>query len=212
MSDHDFRFETQPGLPAPLPEGETLLWQGRPDPRALARDAFKANWVLGYLLLIALWRSGAAWADATLARGVAVFLPYLVLAVAAYGLVHLLARASARAAVYSITSRRVILRIGAALPVTWTVPFTRVASAGVAQRQDGTGTIALQLTEGSRISWLSLWPHVRPGLGHGIQPALRCIPDATRAARILADAAQTNLNEPVLSHSPALASDPIAAE
>ena len=43
MSDHDFDFESQPGLPKPLPEGETLLWQGSPDSAALAREAFKAK-------------------------------------------------------------------------------------------------------------------------------------------------------------------------
>ena len=43
MSDHDkdFEFESQPGLPKPLPPGEELLWQGSPDPATLAREAFK---------------------------------------------------------------------------------------------------------------------------------------------------------------------------
>ncbi|MGL4234960.1 photosynthetic complex putative assembly protein PuhB [Tabrizicola sp.] len=199
MSDHDFRFEPQPGLPAPLPEGEALLWQGSPDAAALAREAFKANWIFGYLLLIALWRTGAAFADGGLALSVAVFLPYLVLALAGYGIIRLMARASARSAIYSITSRRVILRIGAALQVTWTIPFTKVAAASADVRLSGTGTIAMELTEGSQISYLALWPHLRPGFARKVQPALRCIPDAARVARILSDAAQTRLNEPVLS-------------
>lgn len=202
MSDHDFDFESQPGLPRPLPEGETLLWQGSPDSAALAREAFKANWVLGYLLVIAVWRASVAFADGGFALSVAVFLPYLVLAGAGYGIVRLLARASAKAAIYSITTHRVILRIGAALQVTWTVPFTKVAAASLATRPTGTGTVALELVDGQHISWLALWPHLRPGFAKKVQPAFRCIPDAARVARILSDAAQTRVNEPVVSFAP----------
>ena len=44
--------------------------------------------------------------------------------------------------------------------------------------------------------------HLRPGFGHTVQPAFRCIPDAARVARILSDAAQTRVNEPVVSFAP----------
>lgn len=202
MSDRDFDFEPQPGLPAPLPAGEDLLWQGSPDPAALAREAFKANWVLGYLLVIAVWRASVAFPEGGFALSVAVFLPYLVLALAGYGVVRLLARASARAAIYSITTQRVILRIGAALQVTWTVPFTKVASASLSVQPTGTGTIALELVDGQHISYLALWPHLRPGSARKVQPAFRCVPDAARVARILSDAAQTRVNEPVISFAP----------
>lgn len=198
--DNDFAFESQPGLPKPLPPGEDLLWQGSPDPAALAREAFKANWVLGYLLILAVWRASVAFPAGGFGQSVAVFLPYLALALAASGLVRLLARASAKAAIYSITTNRVILRIGAALQVTWTVPFTKIANASLATRPiTGTGTIALELAPGQHISFLALWPHLRPGFGHGVQPAFRCIPDAAQVARILSDAAQTRVNEPVVS-------------
>ncbi|MCU0904912.1 MAG: PH domain-containing protein [Tabrizicola sp.] len=130
----------------------------------------------------------------------AVFIPYLVLALAAYAVIRLLARAVARAAIYSITTHRVILRIGAALQVTWTIPFTKVASASLASRpMTGTGTIAMELVDGQHISYLALWPHLRPGFARKVQPAFRCIPDAARVARILSDAAQTRVNEPVVT-------------
>ena len=210
MSDHDFDFEPQPGLPAPLPAGEDLLWQGSPDAATLAREAFKANWVLGYLLVIAVWRASIAFPEGGFGLSVAVFLPYLALAFAGYGIVRLLARAVARAAIYSITTNRVILRIGAALQVTWTVPFTKVASASLSTRlMTGTGTIALDLVQGQHISYLALWPHLRPGFARKVQPAFRCIPDAARVARILSDAAQTRINEPVVSFAPTSA---LAAE
>jgi hypothetical protein len=210
MSDQDYNFEPQPGLPAPLPVGEELLWQGSPDSATLAREAFKANWVLGYLLVLAVWRASIAFSDGGFGLSVAVFLPYLVLALGAYALVRLLARASAKAAIYSITTHRVILRIGAALQVTWTVPFTKVAAATLSTRpMTGTGTIALELVDGQNISYLALWPHLRPGFARKVQPAFRCIPDAARVARILSDAAQTRVNEPVVTFAPSSA---LAAE
>ncbi len=197
MSDQDFNFEPQPGLPAPLPAGEDLLWQGSPDAAALSREAFKLHWITGYLIVIALWRAGAAFADAGAVGAIARLLPYLALAAAGYAVVRFLGWMQARATVYSITSARVILRIGAALPITYTIPFTCIDNASVAvDPKTGHGTIALQTTGNMRLSYGVLWPHVRPWFLRQPQPAFRAIPDAARVARLLADAAQAKLNEP----------------
>ena len=197
MSDQDFNFEPQPGLPAPLPAGEDLLWQGSPDAAALSREAFKLHWITGYLIVIALWRAGAAFADAGAVGAIARLLPYLALAAAGYAVVRFLGWMQARATVYSITSARVILRIGAALPITYTIPFTCIDNASVAvDPKTGHGTIALQTTGNMRLSYGVLWPHVRPWFLRQPQPAFRAIPDAGRVARLLADAAQAKLNEP----------------
>lgn len=214
MSDHDFDFEHRPGIPAPLPAGEEVLWQGRPDAAALARDAFKLHWITGYLVLIAFWRGGAAWLEAGAGQAVARFLPYLALALAGWVVLRLLAWAQARAAIYTITSARVILRVGAALPVTFTVPFTCIATAGLALRPDGTGTIALTPADGGRrLSWFALWPHARPWRMRLPEPSLRAIPDAARVARILADAARAKVNEPrVAPRKAAGATTLVAAE
>lgn len=211
MADHDFDFEPAPGLPAPLPAGESILWQGKPDRKALAREAYKANWVLGYMSLIAVWRGGAAWADGGAAGALAHVLPYVVLALAAWGVVQALAWAQARASIYTITTERVILRLGAALPVTFTIPFRRIGEAALSvHAPSGTGTIALVLTGDVQMSYLVLWPHLRPGFVRKTQPALRCIPEATMVARMLSDAAQAKLSEPeVTRQAPASA---LAAE
>lgn len=197
MSDRDFTFEPQPGLPAPLPAGEEILWQGKPDAATLARDAFKIRWITGYMLVLALWQGGSAFADFGAGYALARFLPYLALAGAAYGVVYLLAALQARAAIYTITSARVILRIGAALPITYTLPFTCIEAASLASDGiEGTGTLALQTKGNMRLSYAVLWPHVRPWHMRQPQPALRAIPNATQVARILADAAQAKVNEP----------------
>jgi len=213
MSGHDdFAFEPEPGLPAPLPKGEHKLWQGRPDAGAMARECYKVNWITGYMLVLVVWRFAAGVADGGLMLGVAMAVPYLVLAALAYGVVYALAWAQARASIYTITSARVILRIGAALPVTYTIPFTRIATARVDVKPSGTGTIALETLGEDRLSYAVLWPHLRPGHARITQPALRCIRDAKAVADLLAEAAETRLNQPVISRAPALQGSAVAAE
>jgi Bacterial PH domain len=202
MSDRDFNFEAQPGIPAPLPDGESVLWQGKPQTAALAREAYKINWILGYMIALALWRAGAAWADQGLPLMLATLLPYLALAAVGYVVIYALAWVQARATVYTITSARVILRIGAALPVTYTIPFTRITTAALAERPDGTGTIAMEIKGNHRIALAVLWPHARPWHLRQPQPAFRSIPDARQVARLLADAAQAKVNEPVIALRP----------
>jgi hypothetical protein len=204
MSDRnkDFDFELMPGVPAGLPKEETILWQGSPQALALAREAYKINWIAAYMLAIVVWRAGGAYADGGTALMLATGLPYLVLAIAGYGVIYLLAWAQARASIYTITSARVILRVGAALPVTYTIPFVRIATARLDLKPGGTGTIAMEITEGMRLSYAVLWPHLRPGFARQTQPAFRCIPDAQNVARLLADAAQAKLSEPVITAAP----------
>ena len=54
---HEHEFEAAPGLPEPLPRGERLLWQGRPDWRQLALHAFhvrKLAFYFAFMLLVQL--------------------------------------------------------------------------------------------------------------------------------------------------------------
>jgi hypothetical protein len=196
MSGHDdFATEPVPGLPERPPVGEALLWQGSPNALALARDAYKVTWVAGYFVALAIWRA-AAITDGSPASIIAVMLPYLVIGAVAVGLLYTLAYVQARVTIYTITTARVALRIGAALTVTLNVPFTQIGNATLATKGNGTGTIALETLGDARISYLVCWPHVRPWHLAKSQPALRCIPGAAGVAKLLADAAETRVSQP----------------
>lgn len=213
MSDHDdFAFDVAPGIPAPLPKGEEVLWQGRPDTSALAREAFKIRWIAGYMALIVLWKAGAGFADGGLALALLRGLPYVVLALAAVAVVWLLAWAQARATVYTITSARVLMKIGAALSVTYNIPFVQIATARLDLKPGGTGTVALETMGDTRLAVMALWPHLRPGRLKKTEPALRCIPDAERVAKLLAEAAEARLAIPRISRIDAAMGDAVAAE
>lgn len=195
MDHDDFKQEPIRGLPEIPPEGEVIVWQGHPDWWALAREALKIHWIAGYFVVLAAWRMLAEIDRMPLASAVETGVPLLVLGAIACGVLALVAFIQARATVYTITNRRVAMRIGAALTVTLNIPYRWIGSADLDLRSSGTGTIALQLLGETRLSYLVCWPHVRPWRMARTQPALRCIPDAERVARILGDMAETRLTE-----------------
>ncbi len=201
MSQHesDFDFEPIPGLPERPPAGETVLWQGRPDALALAREAMGLTWVAGYFVLIAIWRGGAAAAELPPLTAFAIALPYLGLGLAACLVIYAIAWVQARTTLYTITTARVAMRIGAALTITLNLPHTQIKAASLDLRRSGTGTIALATPEETRLSYLVCWPHVRPWRMRHTEPALRCIPEAAQVARILAEAAEARQALPVLT-------------
>lgn len=206
MAHDDFAFEPVRGLPEHLPEGERILWQGRPDALALAREALNLRWVAGYFALLALWRFGAMW-DQGIGAGLAMAAPFLLLGALVCGLLWVVAFVQARATVYTITTSRVVMRIGAALTLTLNLPFRQIARADLDLRGNGTGTgtgtIALDLVDHKRLSYLVCWPHVRPWHMRRPQPALRAIPDAARVAALLAEAAEARVSTPELTRAPA---------
>lgn len=213
MDDHDdFAFEPVRGLPERPPKSEIILWQGSPSALALARDAYGLNWVLGYFAVIILWRASVGSIEGGLAGAFAFGLPYAILAGLATAVILGLAYVAARTTVYTITTARVAMRIGAALTVTLNIPFRQVSAASLDLRKNGTGTIALDTLGETKFSYLMLWPHLRPWHARKPQPALRCIPDARRIAALLADAAEAKVSEPVVTRAPVRAPVLAAAE
>ncbi len=202
MSGHDdFAFEPIPGLPAAPPKGELILWQGRPDTMALARQSYGLGWIALYFAGLLIWRASVGYDLAGTNGALAYGLPYVGVGLVGCGLLLLLAWAQARATMYTVTTSRVAMRIGAALTVTLNLPYPQLTSANLALGRRGTGTIAMQMKGDTRISYLVCWPHVRPWRIGRTEPALRCIPDAARVAKLLADAAQTRLTQPVLTRT-----------
>ena len=213
MSNHehdDFAVEPLPGLPAQPPKGEVILWQGRPQTFALAREALKINWIAGYFVALAVWR-GWMMGDGVPATILAVMLPYLAIGAVTCAILLTIATVQARSTVYTITTARVAMRIGVALTVTLNLPFRQIGAANLAVKPNGTGTIALQTLGDTRISYLVCWPHVRPWHFNRTQPALRAIPDAAAVAKILAEAAETRMSQPIITQTPAPA-HAVAAE
>jgi hypothetical protein len=189
MSHDDFAFEPIPGLPAALPAGEELLWQGSPDWKVLAIRGYHVRKVAVYFLVLIAWRIGVGINNGHDVASIAESCALLVgLGAIAMGVLALLAYGTSRAAVYSITTRRVLLRHGIAVPLTLNVPFTAVESAALKTYPDGTGDIALSVARDQRVGYLITWPHLRPGNITRPCPSFRAVADAARAAEILSAA------------------------
>ena len=185
----EIEIEQVPGLPGRLPDGERLLWQGRPSWQNLGRRCFKLRWVAGYFAVFGSWWTVAALADgAPLGTALLEGLALLPIAALALGALCLLAWLSARTTIYSITNRRVAIRFGIALPMTINLPFSRIGSADLKSYGDGSGDIVLSLLGRDRLAYLHLWPHARPWRFARVQPMLRSLPQVRHAGRILGDA------------------------
>lgn len=213
MPHDDFQTEPVRGLPENLPEGEHILWQGQPNWWALTKEALSFWWVAGYFVFLFAWRTigGAAtetWADSATAASF-----FLVLGAIVCALLLIVGVVQAKATVYTLTNRRVAMRIGAALTITLNLPFRQIINASLGVRKSGIGTIALELKPDPRmrLSYINTWPHVRPWKMKNTQPALRCIPEARAVAALLAEAAETAVAEPKIE-AVAPAGAPVAAE
>lgn len=171
------------GLPGALPPGETILWQGAPNWRALARDAFHVRGVAIYFALLAVVAvaSGAP-TGATMT---------VVVGAAGVALLHLLAWATARATIYTLTDKRIVFRIGVALPKCINLPLGVIDAVDANVRPDGTGDLPLHVKGAQRLGYAALWPHARPWQLAVPQPMLRAVPDAARVGALIARACLT---------------------
>ncbi len=185
----EFDYEPVPGLPERLPEGETILWQGAPDWRELARRALHTRKVLIYFGILMAWRLIAGLSDGLPVGEVVISVLWLApAALAAVGILMFLAWASARTTIYTITNRRIVMRFGVAIEKAINFPFTVVESAALKSYPNGHGDIPLKLTGPDGMAYLHLWPHVRPWRYAKAEPMLRAIPDAANVAHILSEA------------------------
>jgi hypothetical protein len=185
----EYETEPVPGLPELLPEGETILWQGSPEWKSAAREIMHADIVAGYFTLLALWPFASAWIwQTSYTDAVAGMGRTLVIGALAVGVLVLIAWLTQRTTIYTITTRRVVMRFGIALPMTINIPFTQIETAAVNRHPDGTGDLALTTKGPLKLAYLNLWPHARPWQVKNAEPTLRSIPNADQVAGLLAQA------------------------
>jgi hypothetical protein len=180
----EYEGEPIPGLPGLLPPGERILWQGSPEWRVLARTAFHTRLIAGYFAAL----SALALAFSSAETGYSGVVMTATLGAVGVALLHLLAYASARTTIYTLTNRRIVLRIGVAVPKCVNLPLPSIASVDLATRADGTGDLPLTLIGAPKLGYLALWPHARAWRINRPQPTLRSVPDAAGVAAAIARA------------------------
>ncbi len=183
---HEHEFEAQLGLPEKLPKGEHILWQGAPDWWGLGVHAFHLRSLsLYFALMLALQASylseqGGDWSmKPMIITGTLIAVTLASLAAWAY--------MSAKASMYTITNKRVVMRIGVVFSVTFNLPLQQIVSAQELIKGDHCD-ISLTLKASDRIAWLHLWPHARPWVLKHPEPTLRCLRQGRQCADVLKSA------------------------
>jgi|688.fasta_scaffold280041_3 hypothetical protein len=186
---HEHELEPEFGLPEALPADERILWQGQPQAALVARRIFHLPALALYFGVMLAWRvavqvhDGAAWHEAL--RGTVAL---ALLAAVALTIVATLARLTASTTAYTLTNKRVVMRIGIVLTVTYNLPLRQIDGANLLPLKAGSGEISLALRGDTRIAVLHLWPHARPWHYTRPQPMLRCLADAEAVAARLTQA------------------------
>jgi hypothetical protein len=176
---HEHEFEPQHGLPERLPADELILWQGSPDFGATARQVFHIRKLAFYFaFLLVAHAVNLLWSGSSALQTLMSLRWLLPLAILGVGTVAVLAWMTAKTTVYTLTTKRVVMRVGIVLTVTFNLPLKSLTSAGLLKHAGGFGDITLALGSQDRIAWLQLWPSVRPWRFTKPEPMLRAVPNA----------------------------------
>ena len=193
----EHEFEAAPGLPEALPAGEHILWQGSPDWKLLAAEAFHVRRLTLYFALMITLQAVMSWDnDLSLRANLGPLMLSATLAVTALGLLAFTAWLSASTTMYTLTNKRVVMRIGIVLTLSFNLPLRWIQAAQIrpcgdnSDNSPGHGDIALDLKGDDRIAYLHLWPHARAWNIKKPQPTLRCITDAEQVGAQLHSAWQ----------------------
>ncbi len=215
--DRDFPIR---GIREDLPEGEQVLWQGAPEVWPLARQAFHVRKVALYFCALLALRVGLQLGDGVgFSQALLSAVPLGVLALLGLGLLLGLAWWSARTTIYAITTGRVVMRVGMALPIMVNLPHKGIDTARVKVHADGSGELPLKLHNEVRLAYAHLWPHARPWRVKHPEPMMRALGQPETVAQVLAQALaatggvalSTHEASPSPQATPAMAATPNAA-
>ena len=185
----EHEFEAALGLPEPLPAGETILWQGAPSWTAMAKHVFRLPWLAVYFaVIVVLQVFSVAGSEGGLSEDWSSVALAVFLALIGLLLIGLLAYWSATTTMYTLTNRRIVMRVGIVLTVTFNLPYKTLRSADLKLYADGTGDIPMQIATEDKIAYFHLWPHARPWRLAKPEPMMRCIPEAQQVAKLLTEA------------------------
>lgn len=172
-------------LPTSTPD-ERMIWRGAPAWRSVAKHVFRVPLVAAYFVVLTLvdmaitrFYEGPGWPVVHSA------VPTVISGVGCVMILLALSWAVERTTNYVLTTERIVMQFGIALPATLSIPLHKVAASSARVRRDHTGDIALRLKEEGKLSVAKLWPHVRPWSLWAPEPMLRDIPRAGEVAPLL---------------------------
>jgi hypothetical protein len=155
----------------------------------MAKHVFRLPWLAVYFaVIVVLQVFSVAGSEGGLSEGWSSVALAVFLALIGLLLIGLLAYWSATTTMYTLTNRRIVMRVGIVLTVTFNLPYKTLRSADLKLYADGTGDIPMQIATEDKIAYFHLWPHARPWRLAKPEPMMRCIPEAQQVAKLLTEA------------------------
>ncbi len=165
---------------------ERSLWDGSPSFASMVVRLYNIRAVVVYgVLLTFADLVQAKLHGLTLWPALEAAVPGLLTTLGAVAIFSALAWCSARTTHYTVTTHRVIMQCGLALPKTISIPLPQIVAVAVRVRADGTGDITLKPRPGSKLMYMKLWPFTRPWHFSAPEPMLRDVPGAGYVASML---------------------------
>ena len=185
MNGHTHEFEPTFGFPEALPASEKVLWQGSPCAWLIARRIFFLPHLFFYFLILSCLALIFNSEVLSLQDLFVKFLSYMALGMVAIFLLLAISHLISSTTVYSITDKRVVMRIGIVLNLSLNIPFGKIETAACKAYPDKSGDISLNLVPDNKIAYLHLWPHCRPWFFSSPRPRLSCLKDIEVVASCL---------------------------
>ena len=189
--EYKTKFEAPKNILDAIPNGESILWKGRPSLWGFSYNLFGLKWITLYLSILSIVSVARFFASDFYTAFYVDFLPFFLSGIFASIILIGLAATQTYSTVYIITENRVIIKTGAALSFLISMPFKKIKEVNLQKRGASIGTISFELLSEKRVPYISCWPSVRPWKFKRTQPAFSCIGSVDEVATILRKTAMT---------------------
>ena len=189
--EYKTKFEAPKNILDAIPNGESILWKGRPSLWGFSWNLFGLKWITLYLSILSIVSVARFFASDFYTAFYVDFLPFFLSGIFASIILIGLAATQTYSTVYIITENRVIIKTGAALSFLISMPFKKIKEVNLQKRGASIGTISFELLSEKRVPYISCWPSVRPWKFKRTQPAFSCIGSVDEVATILRKTAMT---------------------
>ena len=199
--EYKTKFEVHKNILDAIPEGESILWQGKPSFWGFSWYFFGLKLLAFYLIILSVVFAARLTVTDFFTAFVVDFLPFLLSGILTSCILMALAKIQSQSSVYIITENRVIIKSGAALSFLISMPFKKIKAVNLQKRKGSLGTISFELNSGKRVPYISCWPSVRPWRFKKTEPAFSCIENVDEVATILRKsvmAGRVNLQTPTI--------------
>ncbi len=184
-SNQDDFSKTPYGLPEKLPVDEKIIWQGSPEYVPLLNRVFLFKHIAIYLLLLVIFSFILGQNDYGSTKALGILIENTLISLICLGLFMLLGQLSCSTTVYTVTNKRIVMKIGIVLDLSLNIPFNKIESADLKISSDGTGDISFALDPSVKIAYPHLWPHCRAFHFSNPKPTIKCISNPENISLII---------------------------